>query len=147
MNENLTWLAQLIDSDRESLGLARWHSGYVREKREEMRLLWNDDCGRDLSRRYLDPIEERWDFCGSKIESQAASLENACTHLKNCTACADRARALAREFAHVLKEYRSVEMQIESLRAGIAQRVNEASDSIASVAELLQQAEQEAANG
>jgi hypothetical protein len=147
MNENLTWLAQLIDSDRESLGLARCHSGDVREKREEMRLLWNDDCGRDLSRRYLDPIEKSWSSCGSKIESQAASLENACTYLKNCAACADRALALAREFAQVLEEYRSVEMQIESLRAGIAQLANEASESIAFVAELLQQAEQEAANG
>lgn len=147
MNENQTWLAQLIESDRGSLGLARCQSGFVREQREQLRLLWDDDCGRDLAIRYLNPIEEYWDICGSRIESQAECLSSARTHLGRCEACADRAIARAQEFGLVLKECRAVELQIESLRTVVARRLNEVSESTVEVAELLEQAEQAAATG
>ncbi len=141
MDTELHWLAQRIEELREAVQKSRWHLEEVREYRGELMHMWQDNCSREMTRRFLDPLDAEGVTSLVELDRQTDLLQSCHAALDQAADFCNVSLVASAELRQLVDEAESIFRALTSIVSEAIERTGESSAYAAQALNFLHQAE------
>ena len=141
MSADLAWLRQQFSMAYATARAAVAQATHVAEHRQDMAGMWNDQCGRDMAARFLNPIATARGSAEAALTEQHAHLDAGHAQLDAARSAALVCSDLSREIEMLVEEASSLSRILESLENESTTRLHDSEKLVAASRDLVRQAD------
>lgn len=140
MDTELHWLTQRIEELREAVKKSRWHLEEVREYRGDLMHMWQDNCSREMTRRFLDPLDADGVTSLVELDRQTELLQSCDAALHQAADFCNLSLIASAELRQLIDEAESIFRALTSIVSEANERTGESAAHSAQALSLLAQA-------